>query len=264
MQHMTPQGILQNKEAEGYHKALPDGRCKSYQCQAGRWTIGWGCTEGVTPGMIWTVEQAEEALAAEIAKFEEVVNRLVKVPLDAGQFDCLTMFAFNVGAAGFERSTLLKLLNRKQYSAVPGQLMRWCKYHNPKTGRIEVSKGLRNRRMREIRVWNGEHLEHTQVADEGLPQAVVPTTGDKAQALKSSTTVGGAAVGLFSVVAGYFNQTVSMITDAGMRMAELGSMKTFCSDIGLSVKSITFAMAVASIIYVVQRRLEAASEQKEG
>ena len=51
-------------------------RLKAYLCPAGVWTIGWGCTEGVKPGMVWSREEAEQALLREIAKHEAAVAQL--------------------------------------------------------------------------------------------------------------------------------------------------------------------------------------------
>lgn len=106
---------------EGYHDALPDGSCKAYQrVYNGKLdvpTIGWGCTEGVTMGMIWTRQQAEDAFSKEVSKFEAAVNQLVTVPLGQNEFDALVSLAYNIGIgskkkSGFSTSTLLKRLNK--------------------------------------------------------------------------------------------------------------------------------------------------------
>jgi lysozyme len=60
----------------------------------------------------------------------------------------LVSFAFNVGIANFQQSTLLRLLNRGWYEQVPAQLMRWNR------SRGEVLGGLTRRRAAEARLWN--------------------------------------------------------------------------------------------------------------
>ena len=106
---------------EGYHDALPDGSCKAYQrMYNGKLdvpTIGWGCTEGVRMGMVWTRQQAEEAFDREVAKFEDAVTRLVTVPINANEFDALVSLAYNIGIGsskkpGFSTSSVLKRLNK--------------------------------------------------------------------------------------------------------------------------------------------------------
>ena len=56
-------------------------------------------------------------------------------------------FTFNVGAGGFQRSTLLKRLNAGGYDAVPGQLRLWNK------GNGKVLPGLVSRREAEARLF---------------------------------------------------------------------------------------------------------------
>ena len=82
---------------------------------------------------------------------EDLVNRLVKVPLAQGQFDALVHFVFNVGNGAFKNSTLLKKLNGGDYSAVSNEIRKW----NIVTvaGQKQVSDGLANRREVECSMW---------------------------------------------------------------------------------------------------------------
>src|SRR3546814_12847795 len=60
------------------------------------WTIGFGHTKGVKPGMVITAEKAESFLREDLREFEEAVERLVTVHLCQHQFDALIAFTFNV------------------------------------------------------------------------------------------------------------------------------------------------------------------------
>lgn len=100
-----------------------------------------------------TLEQAEALMAQDLRSAEATVNAHVKVPLEDNQFDALCFFTFNVGVSAFVTSTLLKRLNDGQYEAVPGQMRKWIMV--TKDGQKVPSKGLRNRREREIAIWNG-------------------------------------------------------------------------------------------------------------
>lgn len=119
--NISERGISLIKSFESYMKALPDGRCQAYQCVVGyrkgkpiydgKWTIGWGCTEGIRQGMIWTREQAETALRGELARFEDAVNRLVTASINQNQYDALVSFAYNCGEGALAKSSILRKLN---------------------------------------------------------------------------------------------------------------------------------------------------------
>lgn len=160
---LSAAGLDLIKEFEGYHDTpddlrkkgkpvpdgVPEGGCVAYRCPANVLTIGWGCTEGVTEGMVVTAEQATAMLATEMAKHERAVERLVTVPLTQGQFDALVSFSYNVGAGALEGSTLLKLLNTGDYAGARGQFARWTK-----AAGVELASLVR-RRAREAEVFGG-------------------------------------------------------------------------------------------------------------
>ncbi len=122
----------------------------AYQDVAGIWTIGYGHTSAagapvVKPGMVISESRAEEILRADLAVFEERVERLVKVPLNDNQHAVLVSFDFNTGK--LHSSTLLKKLNAGDYDAVPSELMKWVNAGG------ERVKGLVNRRSAEAGLW---------------------------------------------------------------------------------------------------------------
>lgn len=110
---------------EGYHAKQPDGSCKAYRCPAGVWTCGYGCTSGVNQHTHWTLDEATEALAAEMRVHEANVERLVKVPLTQGQFDALVSLCYNVGAGNLSSSSLLKHLNAGDYARAASHFADW-------------------------------------------------------------------------------------------------------------------------------------------
>lgn len=97
-----------------------------------------------------TEQQALDLLSQDVKPAEQTVNTNVKVPLNQNQFDALVSFTFNVGGGAFKSSTLLKVLNQKQYDGVPTQLLRWTRAAG------QVVQGLVNRRQNEIKLWNGQ------------------------------------------------------------------------------------------------------------
>ena len=102
--------------------------CKlsAYQDIKGIWTIGWGHTgPEVVEGLIWTQEQADAQLLADIQASAQCVNEVVTVALTQGEFDALVDFVFNVGCGNFSGSTLLRLLNQGDYAGAAAQFDRW-------------------------------------------------------------------------------------------------------------------------------------------
>lgn len=138
MMHLSEDGYARVKRYEGYHKALPDGGCQAYQIKyRGKMdvpTIGWGCTEGVKMGMVWTIEEAEAGLRREMAKFEAAVTTLVTVELNQNEFDALCLLTYNVGKGALQNSTLLKKLNKGDRAGAADEFSRYThvgKYEEP-------------------------------------------------------------------------------------------------------------------------------------
>ena len=127
-----------------------------YSDGAGYKTTGWGhlvdkdehCPDPIS------VEQGERYLADDIADAEFAVKSTVNVPLKQHQFDALVSFLFNIGPTQWAKSDTLKILNAGQYHRIPARLMMWNKI--TVNGKKVENEGLINRRMKEVRVWQGE------------------------------------------------------------------------------------------------------------
>ncbi|MBW4537814.1 MAG: glycoside hydrolase family protein [Myxacorys chilensis ATA2-1-KO14] len=101
----------------------------AYDDGVGVWTIGYGHTSGVAPGMTITQAQAEAFLQDDLEIFESAVQDAVSVSITDAQFSALVCFCYNVGAGldGFGGSTLLRLLNEGNYEGAAEQFLRWNK-----------------------------------------------------------------------------------------------------------------------------------------
>jgi lysozyme len=118
---------------------------KAYQDVAGVWTVGVGHTgPDVHPETHWTQQQADEALAKDLNRFELAVATVVTVPISQGQFDALVSLAFNIGGNAFRTSTLVRKLNEGDLAAAACQFVVW----NRAAG--EYNPGLLTRRAREM------------------------------------------------------------------------------------------------------------------
>ncbi|TKC86027.1 lysozyme [Trinickia terrae] len=101
-------------------------RLIAYADVVGVLTIGYGHTgPDVKPGLIITQSQADQHLSDDLARFESGVGALVKVPLNANQFSALVSFSYNLGLGNLGSSTLLRLLNQRDYPGAALQFPRW-------------------------------------------------------------------------------------------------------------------------------------------
>ena len=134
-------GIEMIKREEGL-------RLASYTCPAGVWTIGYGTTHGIKPGMKITAAQAEAYLVRDLAEFEKHVNQLVTVDVTQNQFDALISFTYNLGEGALGKSTLLKKVNADPHDAtISAEFEKWCKAGG------KVLAGLLARRKHEAKLY---------------------------------------------------------------------------------------------------------------
>lgn len=100
-------------------------RLEAYCDEAGVPTIGYGHTGDVKLGDRISVYWAEELLRRDLSRVEAAVEAM-GVASTQGQFDALVSFAFNLGPARLERSSLLKCIRQEQGSeAIVREWMRW-------------------------------------------------------------------------------------------------------------------------------------------
>lgn len=136
----SPKGIALIKEFEGL-------RLKAYKCPGGVWTIGYGHTAGVKPGMVITEAQAGEYLKADLIAFERYLNGL-GLALNQNQFDALVSFIYNVGTGNFSSSTLLrKVRANPQDNSIMDEFLRWV------YSKGRVLPGLQRRRLAEMKLY---------------------------------------------------------------------------------------------------------------
>ena len=139
---------------------------RPYLCPALLWTIGVGSVlypEQAKLKMdqrksfplrpehnrVWSEEEIDRVFSHDIARFERAVDRYVTVPLTQGQMDCLTSFAFNLGAGTLQRSTALQKLNRGDKEGCVESLLKYNKAGG------KVLKGLDLRRKAEVALFMG-------------------------------------------------------------------------------------------------------------
>lgn len=114
----------------------------SYRDQGGVITVGYGATgPGIVNGTVWTQEQADERLDADLAKFSAGVDRLTTGDITDNQFSALVSLAYNIGLGNYERSSARDLVNSGRLYAAPEHIRLW----NEVAGKL--SSGLLWRRQ---------------------------------------------------------------------------------------------------------------------
>lgn len=131
-----------------------------YQCQAGKWTIGFGHTQGVGPNDLpQTREQAETQLLLDLGEFEDDVLDMVSIELTDNELTALVSFALNEGAHRLQKSDLLRKVNDGDIIGASKEFSKYCYYHDPKTGSLVVSTGLASRRSREAALFVSDQID---------------------------------------------------------------------------------------------------------
>ena len=150
---VSPKAIEMVKHHEGV-------RFRPYRCPARLYTVGVGHVMYPEQGKlkiedrdgfplrpednrVWTKDEVDAILKADLARFEKGVATYCTVPLTQGMFDALVSFSFNVGLGTLQRSTLRSKLNRGDKAGAADELLKYC------LGGGKILKGLQNRRIDE-------------------------------------------------------------------------------------------------------------------
>lgn len=125
-------------------------RLQAYKCPSGVWTIGYGHTANVVPGMTISTNTAENLLKEDCTWFMVDVLRVLP-DVRGNELDALTLLAYNIGTSAFQKSTLVKVLQQdpKNYDEIAKQWRSWC-YNNKVR-----SRGLALRREKELQMFLG-------------------------------------------------------------------------------------------------------------
>lgn len=90
-----------------------------------------------------TDKEVYDLFRKDVKRFENVVNKLVKVKINQNQFDALVSWSFNCGEFALEDSTLLRVLNEGNYNLAADNFLKW------NMGGGQVIYGLTVRRQKE-------------------------------------------------------------------------------------------------------------------
>ena len=122
--------------------------CKLFAYKADKsekyYTIGWGhYGADVKKDMKISKEKADKLFKNDIKYFETSVNSCLKVKVTQSMFNALVSFTYNVGYGAFKNSTLLKYVNKSQFTKASKEFKKWNKCGG------KVLNGLVKRRLLE-------------------------------------------------------------------------------------------------------------------
>ncbi len=174
----------------------------AYADEAGIWTIGYGHTgPEVTKGLVWTLQQCDDAFVRDTEAFCACVETHVKVPLNDNEFGALVSFCYNIGIGNFvDHFSGLKSLNDGDYATIPAHMLLWNKITDPVTRELRVSNGLINRRNSEGGQWvQGGYVPSTSII--AVPEPPPPWYKTQRAKTLAAQATGTSATGVLVVAA---------------------------------------------------------------
>lgn len=132
-------------------------KSKAYKDSVGKWTIGIGhCIklpkEQYLKDKTLTEKEIQDLLISDLNPCINAINKYVSIQLNQYQFNALCAFIINEGCEAFRTSTLLKKINlNASKEDIEKEFLRWNKIKA--NGKYEVSKGLVNRRKKEVSLY---------------------------------------------------------------------------------------------------------------
>lgn len=211
----------------------------AYLCPAGKWTIGYGHTEGVQPGDKIMKAHADNLLQADLVSYGKAVEGSIgSCETSQHEFDAMVSLAFNVGIAGFKGSTVLRLHRQGDRQGAARAFGMWNKAMVD--GKLREMPGLTRRRAAETAFY----LTDDAPAVEAMPQAVAPP----ASAGSSKTVIAGGA----AVVAG-IGSVADQINQLAISIASASTSMLSVARLGPIVLSV---IALAAGVYMLWRYIQ--------
>lgn len=262
MQNISPSAMKLLKVLEGK-------RLTRYKCKAGVWTIGYGHVMSPGDKHKITTFEAARLLKEDLARFIDHVWQAcedgARIPTQH-QFDAMVIFAFNIGCAGFTRSSVLRRFLNQDDSGAAAAFLLWDKigYKDEQTGErvLRPSRTLQARRTAESRLFlfgyydetpynslddQGELAELNQTRNRAEGDSPSDDTGavsagdsERRPTLKDSRTMKAAKVGSGSAV------VASVATGAGALKVAVDSTKAVADAVGEAAGSAGAAVDTAT------------------
>lgn len=201
----STKGIELIKSFEGY-------RGVAYKCPAGVWTVGYGTTLGVKEGDTMSLSEATSRLVTELHGYEQGVSEACTLKPTQSQFDALVCLAYNIGIAGFKKSTVVKRHNAGDFQAAANAFTLWNKVSG------KPMAGLTRRRNAEASLYLTHDAPYGFPVEEAMPQAVDAERPMTASTINRASVVAGGTASIAAV-----SQTINTINEVKDGVQSLGS-----------------------------------------
>lgn len=213
----------------------------AYLCPAGKWTIGYGHTDGVQPGDRITRGHADNLLRADLVSYGTAVDdALGACEASQHEFDAMVSLAFNIGIAGFKGSTVLRLHRQGDRHGAARVFGLWNKAMVK--GRLQEMPGLTRRRAAETAFY----LTPDVAAAKDMPQVVAPPTSTA-----SSKTVIAGGVTVAAGIGSVADQVAPVLNSIATTGASLRSVMALG---GTALSAIALAAGVYMLWRYIRKR----------
>lgn len=230
-----------------YEIANSEGlRLVAYRCFAGKWTCGWGETDGVGATTRWTKVYADQRFCDSLTERVEAVRALCTNEPTENELSAMVSLTYNIGVDGFRRSTVLRQHNAGNRQAAARAFALWNKARNRNTGQLEVVPGLTARRAREAALYlTPDDAEQA----EAMPQVV------EAESSLARSPIGAGGVATIGLGAATGASTIAdTVNEASGALAAIkGSVQQLADFIGVP-PAMLLALALIGIGVAVMRQ----------
>ena len=135
---------LRAQEGPPSYSAVKDGKKKD-----GTQLYSIGLGHQIQPNELYLMtallndQQVLEIFKKDIEEIRSSMNKVIKVPINKNQQLALLSLRYNIGGPAFDKSTLLRRLNERNYSDAAMRFAEW------RLSEGKINQGLVNRRERE-------------------------------------------------------------------------------------------------------------------
>ena len=185
-------------------------RLKAYKCPAGKWTLGWGETDGVRAGMVWTRPYADQRFCDSLAERSQAALDLCAEHPSDNELGAMVVLAYNIGTGAFAKSSVLRLHNNGDRLGASRAFSLFNKFRNPAHGSaLEVSNGLTIRRAQEAALYLTPDPDD-EARPARMPQAVAAESSLAASPINAGGAV-AAGGGVLTLVSQYGDQATGFL-----------------------------------------------------
>ena len=224
-------------------------RLRAYRCPAGKWTCGWGETDGVTPETVWTQQEADQRFCTSLTKYAGAAQALCVEAPSPNQLGALVSLGYNIGLQALSKSSVIKAHNRGDWQAASRAFGLWNKARV--NGALTVLPGLTARRAAEAALYLQPDADAPR---EPMAQAVEAESKVAASPIAQS---GAATAG-----AGILAALVEARDALGPVGAGIAAAKEFAANVlGIPPAWVLPAVMIGAGIVVVRWRL---AQRREG